>query len=389
MAQNTRLGQVIPASRTSQVVIPRIYIPPFPSRRGPQDRRPTPPGTVVPPPATPGVTAPTPPGGTRISSTPPTPGQYPGVQGNNPVTRALSLLRDPRAQAALLSVAQGLAQPRGIGRTGVSNAVDALSSGYNTLSMAQRLRQETERQYREELRKDEEHRQKMKGEEATRKSTEAGIPATEKRAGLIGAQTEAITAGIGQKKRQIDVQERAQTLSENTLDYTKGLDVEKLQLERDKLAQQEQDAKDSLTMREKELKQKGKQISSDAEYKRRAAAAQSISANAAMARAEAAVKQVEMSGDVTERTLAGLEAKLMVDYQQTFYMLPPDVAAQKAQELTTKTMANIRRQYQNGAPVIEGGDGNPVLKSPVTEERTMPDGTIWRIYENGKAERIK
>ena len=348
MAQNTRLGQVIPASQASQVVIPRIYLPPFPSRRGRQDRRPTPPGTTAPPPVTPGATVPTPPPGTRISSTPPAPGRYPGVEGNNPVTRALSVLRDPRAQAMLLSIAQGLAQPRGIGRTGVSNAVDALSSGYNTLSMAQRLQQETEKQYREELRKDEEHRQALKNAEATRQATEAGIPATKKQEGLIVAQTNDITAGIGLKGRQIAVQERAQKLSENTLDYTKGLDAEKLQLERDKLDQQEQEAKDSLDLREKELKQQGKQIANDAEYKRRATAAQSIAANAAMVRAEAAVKQIEMSGDVTERTLASLEARLVVDYQQTFYMLPPDVATEKARELTAQTMANIRRQYKSG-----------------------------------------
>lgn len=105
------------------------------------------PGGVVPGPPPPVQQAP----GAIPGAVPPV-GQYPGVQGNNPASRLMSKLRDPRVQAWLLSVAQGLAQPRGVGQTGVTNAVNALGAGYQSVALANRMQQEAEKQNRTEQR---------------------------------------------------------------------------------------------------------------------------------------------------------------------------------------------------------------------------------------------
>ena len=73
--------------------------------------------------------------------------------GKSIPSRALNVLRDPRAQAYLMSVAQGLMQPRGAGQTGAGNVMNALMQGHNSVAMAQALQYQRDMAMREEQRK--------------------------------------------------------------------------------------------------------------------------------------------------------------------------------------------------------------------------------------------
>lgn len=251
------------------------------------------------------------------AGTPPPPGQYPTTQGQNPITRSLSKLRDPRVQAWLLSVAQGLAQPRGVGQTGVTNAIGALTSGYNTLGMAQQMQSEAERRYREEIRQQQQHEQGLRKGEVDIEAGQTGIEATKTGIEATKTGTEATRAKTAQLPALLKIEERGAAtregqlqLNKDQLEYYKTKDAATL-------AENTRQFEAQLAQEEKKLQVLIDKNANDKAISQLQAKTDAIRANAYASQAAATVKQMEEAGTLNPDTGAKLVTSATNDYRMS------------------------------------------------------------------------
>ena len=161
-------------------------------------------------------------------------------------------LRDPRTTAFFLNLAHGLTQPRGVGQTGMSSAVNALMSGYQGMAMAAELAHQRRLAEREAFLKE---RERLANIAKTTAETEKAIPSraeealakakeSKARAGLVQAQAADIPQARKLEERKVGVSEqRAKSYSELT-----GAQIKQLQ-------NQSEDAFNKMVLEKNKLKE--------------------------------------------------------------------------------------------------------------------------------------
>lgn len=170
------------------------------------------------------------------------------------------MLYDPRFTQFMMSVGAQMGQPLAPGQTGWGRMAQALAGGYSTLGMYSAMQEERARQAREEARRD---------QEETRKT------AAEKRA------EEDLKLRQAQTKSEIETRAADRTFRVDQFEHLKKMDTAKLeltanelkqqadqfnarlQLDKDKLAEDRAQHGDTKALRERELKLKEDQARYD------------------------------------------------------------------------------------------------------------------------------
>lgn len=280
------------------------------------------PTTAVTPPFNPNAPAPGTPQGANPA----------GPQGQGGI---LGLLRDPRTTAFLLSFANRLSQPLGLGETPTTAATQSLLSGYNALALARLMQAQREAEGRKEQRETAESGAKV--EEARARAGHARAQEQDVLGRTPGAQAGArkTTAEAAKLEGEAGRQERELELKEIQADLnTRTTEIAERRLGLDERTAAENAAMDERKFRQEEAKLRHMQRTDTDELsiRRQSQLTRAAEARATIAKLNAEVvllkKRAESGVDVDPDTLAriktegvkaaALVAELSEDFEGTF-----------------------------------------------------------------------
>lgn len=305
----------------------------------------------------------------------------------------LAALRDPRVIGMLLSVAQGLAQPRAPGATGVTNAANAMMGGYNTLMNARLLQEERDRVYREELRREQELQLKKPQVGAVVEATRAGTEETRTRTGeipkasaradkLVTAQISQGETQLSQGQQRIDLAAEAQKADASyqaaMLVATKDMNVERSRQFNEELKAKKSQFDQELTLAKERQKANVKDSAADQRLRAAAIAVSRTSAEASMLGAQAAMERARAEN----RPLTTAEyTRHLSSLTNSFLrsMLPEEGVTPEMQAAKAKQFAEA---ILGPSPGVAGGKtqqqqkdsrGRPIFTNPQTGEQAVLD----------------